>query len=148
MGLAVSQTGGLFCSRGSGMARVGAAGRWSRVEASGGIWGCGPGSPAGPGPGPVCGRMVPRGCSGRALVAAVFVWLGMCPLPAGDAWSSQVAVAACCCGGCRCAARLAAHSCRGLCGVPAPDGAGAPVVLVGSEVSGRRGEWAVSWGWR
>ena len=35
---------------------------------------------------------------------------------------------------------------RGLCGVLAPDGAGAPVVLVASVVCGRCGGWAVAWG--
>ena len=34
--------------------------------------------------------------------------------------------------GCRCAARLDARSCWGLCGVPALDGAGPPVVRVAS----------------
>ena len=144
--LAVSRTGGLWFGWGSELARVGAAGWWSLVDASGGVWGCGPGSPAGPGPGPVRGRMVPRGCSGRALVVAVFVWLGMFPLPAGHAWCSQSAMAAWSCGWCRCDARLAARSCRGLCGVPVPDGAGAPVVLVASTVCGRCGEWTVTSG--
>ena len=133
VGLAVGQTGGLWCWWGSGLACVGAAGWWPR----GGAGGCRPGSPAEPGPGPICWRMLARGCSGRALVVVVFVWLGMFPLPAGDAWCSRVAVAAWCCGGCRCAARLAARSCRGLYGVPAPEGAGAPVVLVASVVRGR-----------
>ena len=78
----------------------------------GGVRGCGPVSPARPGPESVCGRMVPRNRSGRALVVAVFVWLAMVPLPAGDAGCSRVAVAAWCCGGCRFAARLAARSRR------------------------------------
>ena len=146
VGLAVGRTGGLWCGWGSGLACLRAACRWPRVDASGGVRGYGPGSPAGPGPGPVCGRMVPRGCSGWALVVAVFVWHGTFPLPAGDAWCFRVAVAAWCCGGCRSAARLAARSCRGLCGVPAPDGAGAPAVLVASVVCGQCGEWAVASG--
>ena len=41
-------------------------------------------------------------------------------------------MAAWCCVGCLCAARLDARSCRGLCGVPALDGAGPPVVRVAS----------------
>ena len=90
--------------------------------------------------------MMPRGCSGRALVGAVFVWLGMFSLPAADAWCSRVNVAAWCCGGCRCNADLAARLCRGLCGVPVPDGVGAPVVLEASLVCCGWGEWAVPWG--
>ena len=62
----------------------------------------------------------------------VFVGLGMAALPAGDARCPWIPVALWCCGGCRCAARLDARSCRGLCGVPALDGAGAPVVRVAS----------------
>ena len=146
VGLAVAWAGGLWCGWGSGLASVGGAGRWPRVDASGGVWDNGPGSPAGPRPGPVCGRMVPRGCSGRALALAVFVWLGMVLLPAGDVWRSQIAVAAWCCGWCCCAARLDAHSCRRLCGGPAPNGAGAPVVCVTPVVCGRCGEWTVAWG--
>ena len=37
-----------------------------------------------------------------------------------------------CCGGCRCAAHLDARSCRGLCGMPALDGARGRVVCVAS----------------
>ena len=126
----VGWTGGLWCRWGPGLACVGAAGWWPRVDASGGVWGCGPGSPAGPGSGLVCGLTVARGCSGRAPAVLVFVWLGMVPLPAGDARLSRIAVAAWCCGWFHCAARLDAPPCRGLCGVPAPDGAGTPVVRV------------------
>ena len=64
--------------------------------------------------------------------APVFVGLGTAPLPAGDARCPWIPVAAWCCGGCRCAARLDARSCRGLCGVLALDGAGASVVRVAS----------------
>ena len=141
VGLAVGRTGGLCSGWGSSPSCVGAAGRSLREDASGSVWGCGPELPAGPGPGPVCGRMVPGGYSRRALVVAVFLWLGMFPLP--------VAVAAWCCGRYRCAARLAASSCRGLCGVPAPDGAGArTLVAPDAAVVGGRG-WvmmvATSW---
>ena len=146
VGLAIGPTGGLWCDWGSRVGLVGAAGRWSRVDASGAVWGCGPGLLAVPGPGPVCGRMVPRGCLGRAPVVAVFNYLGMFSLLAGDAWCSRVAVAVWCCGGCRCAVGLAARSCRRLCGVPAPSGAGAPVVLVAAAVCGRCGDWAVARG--
>ena len=79
-------------------------------------------------------------------MVAVFVWLGMLPLPAGDAWCSRVAVAAWCCGWCRCAARWAARSCQGLCGVPVPDGAQAAVVPVALVACGRFGAWGVAWG--
>ena len=138
--LAADRTGGLWCRWSSRSASVGEAGRLPRVDAWSGVWGCGLGSPAGPGPRPVCRRMVPRGCSGQALVVAVFVWLDMLPLPAGVAWCSLRAVAAFSCGGCGCAARLAARSCRWLCSVPSPDGAGAPVVLVASVICGRCGD--------
>ena len=73
-----------------------------RVDASGGVWGCGPGSPAGPGPGLIGGHMVRRVFSGQALAVAVFVWLGMVLLPEGEVWCSRIAVAAWCCGWCRC----------------------------------------------
>ena len=70
----------------------------------------------------------------------------MVPLPAGDARCSQIASAAWCCGWCRWAARLDARSCWGLCGAPAPDGAGTPVVSVVSVACGRCGESTVVWG--
>ena len=66
------------------------------------------------------------------LTAPVFVGLGTASLPAGDARCPWIPVAAWCYDGCRCAARLDAHSCRGLCGVPALDGARASVVGVAS----------------
>ena len=148
VGPAVGQTGGLWCGWGSRLACVGAASRLPRVDASVGVRGCGPGSPAGPGPCPVCRRMLPSCCSGRVLAGAVLVWLGMVPLPAGDAWGSRMAVAAWCCGWCRCAARLIAHSCRELCGVSAPDGARRSVVHLAPVVCGRGGEWTVALGVR
>ena len=77
----VGQTGGLWYGWGSGLACVGAADWWPRVDASGGVRCCGPGSPAGPGPWLVCGRTVPRGCLGQALAVAVFVWLVWFPYP-------------------------------------------------------------------
>ena len=125
---------------------VWAAGGWPRMDALGGVWGCGAGSSVGPGPGLVCRCTLPRGCSGLMPAVAVFVGLGMVPLPAGDARCSRLAVAAWCCGWCRCPPRLDAHSCRGLCGVPAPDGAGTPVVRVASVACGRCAEWTVAWG--
>ena len=64
----------------------------------------------------------------------VFKGLGMAPLPAGDAQCPWIPVAVWCCGGCPCAARLDARSCRGLCGVPALDGARASLVRVASVV--------------
>ena len=67
-------------------------------------------------------------------------------LPAGDARCSLIAVAAWCCGWCRCAALLDARSCRGLCSVPAPDGAGTPAACVASVACGRCGECMVAWG--
>ena len=99
-----------------------------------------------PGPGLLCGCTVPRGSPGWLHAVAVFLGLGMVALPAGDAWCSQIAVAAWCRGWCRCAARLDARFCRGLCGVPAPDGAGTPVVRVASVACCRCGEWMVAWG--
>ena len=96
----------------------------------GGIRGCG--LPVGLGAGSLCRCVVPGGCSGCVPTAPVFVGLGMAPLPAGDARCPWVLVAVWCCGGCRCAARLDARFCRGLCGVPALDGAGALVVGVAS----------------
>ena len=145
VGLAAGRTGGLRGECGSGSACVGAASWWPLVDASGGVWGCGPGSPPGPEPGLFCGRMVLKGCSGRALVVAVFVQLGTLRLPVSGGWCCRVAVAAWCCGvgGCCCAARLAARSCWGLCCLPVPDGARAPVVLVASMACGRWIVWGV-----
>ena len=144
VGPSVGRLGGLWCGRGSEWACVAAtwraAGWRPRVDASGGVWVCGAGSPVGPGPGLVCGSMVPRGCSGGVPAAAVFVGLGTVPLPAGDAGCSEIAVAAWCCGLCCGAARLDARSCWGLCG------AGTPVVRVASVACGRRGELTVAWG--
>ena len=62
--------------------------------------------------------------------APVFVGLGVVSLLAGDVRCPLSPVVVWCCVGCRCAARLDACSCRGLCGVPALDGAGSPVVRV------------------
>ena len=73
-----------------------------------------------------------RGCPGWVPTAPVFVGPGRAPLLAGDARCPRLPVAAWCCVGCRCAARLDARSCRGLCGVPALDGAGPPVIRVAS----------------
>ena len=105
-----------------------------------------PGRRQGPRPGPVCGRMVLRSCSGRALAVAIFMRLGIFPLLAGDAWCSRIAEAAWCCSWCRSAARLDARSCRALCGVPAPDGRRLPVVLLALVVCSRSGEWTVARG--
>ena len=74
------------------------------------------------------GRLPVRLCGARGLfgpgpTAPIFVGLGTAQLPAGDARCSWIPVAVWCCGGCRCAARLDARSCRGLCRVPALDGA-------------------------
>ena len=84
------------------------------------------------GVGSLHGCVVPGGGSGRVPTAPVFVGLGTTPLPAGDARCPWIPVAAWCCGGCLCAARSDAPSCRGLCGVPALNGAGASVVRVAS----------------
>ena len=58
LGPSVGQIGGLWCGRGSGWACVAAAwwaaGWRPQVDASGGVWGCGAGSPVGRGPGLVC----------------------------------------------------------------------------------------------
>ena len=124
----------------------GPAGWGPRVDASSGVWGCGAGSPVGPGAGPICGCAVPRVCSCRVPTAAVFVGLGTALLPAGDTRCSRTAVAALCCGRCRCAACLDARSCLGLCGVPAPDGAGLAVVRAASVACGQCGELTVAWG--
>ena len=121
-----------WCGQGSGWACVAAAwlaaGRGPCVEATGGVRGCG--LPVGLKAGSLCGCAVPGGCSGWLPTTPVFVGLGMAPLPAGDARCPWIPVGVWCCGGCLCAARLDARSCRGLCGVPALDGAGAPVVRV------------------
>ena len=84
------------------------------------------------GAGILCGCAVPGGCPGWVPTAPVFVGPGRAPLLAGGAGCPRLPVAAWCCVGCRCAARLDARSCRGLCGVPTPDGAGTPVVRVAS----------------
>ena len=60
----------------------------------------------------------------------VFVGLGVVPLPVGDARCPLSPVVVWCCVGCRCAARLDARSCLGLCDVPALAAAGSPVVRV------------------
>ena len=146
MGPSVGLTGGLWCGWGFRLACIGAAGWWPREDASGGVWGFGPGSPVGPKPGLVCGLTLPRGCSGRAPAVAVCVWLGMVYLPAGDARCSQIVLAAWWCVWCRCAFRLDARSCWGLCGVPAPYGAGTPVVRVASVACSCCVEWTVAWG--
>ena len=91
---------------------------------------CGAGLPVGLGVGSMCGCAVPGGCPSRVPTAPVFVGLGTALLPAGDARCPWIPVAAWCCGGCHFAASLDARSCRGLCGVPALDGAGAAVVRV------------------
>ena len=82
---------------------------------------------SGPRAGMRCQGVARGGCP-----APVFVGLGTAPLPAGDARCPWIPVAMWCSGGCCCAARLDARSCRGLCGVSALDGAGASVVRVAS----------------
>ena len=99
-----------------------------------------------PGAGPMCGFAVPEGCSGPAPTAAVFVGLGTALLPAGDARCPWIPVAAWCCGWFCCAARLDERSCRGLCGVPALDGAGTSVVCVASAACCRCGGVTGAWG--
>ena len=84
------------------------------------------------GVGSLCGCAVPGGCSGRVHTAPEFVGLGTALLPAGDARCPWIPVPVWCCGGCRCAARLDAPSCRGLLGVQTLHGAGASVVRVAS----------------
>ena len=69
------------------------------------------------GAGSLCGCAVPGGCSGRVPTAPVFLGLGTAPVPAGDTRCPWIPVAASFCGGCRCAARLDARSCWGLCGL-------------------------------
>ena len=133
-GPAAGRSGVPWCGPGSGWACVAAAwlaaGCGPCADGTRGVRGCG--LPVGLGAGSLCGCAVLAGCSGWVPTAPVFVGLGMAPLPAGDARSPLIPVAVWCCGGCRCAACLDARSCRGLCGVPALDGAGAPVVRVAS----------------
>ena len=122
------------CGRGSGRVCVAAArlaaSRGPCAGATGGVRGVG--LPVGLWIGSLCGCAEPRGCSGWVPTAPVFLGLGAVPLPAGDARCPLSPVVVWCCVGCRCAARLDARSCRGLCGVPALDGAGSPVVCVAS----------------
>ena len=131
-GSPAGRSGVPWCGRASGWARVAAA--WLAAScgpcpgATGGVRGCG--LPVGLGAGSLCGCAVLGGCSGWMSTAPVFVGLGMAPLPAGNARCPRFPVAVWCCVGCRCAARLDARSCQGLSGVPAPDGAGSPVVCV------------------
>ena len=133
-GPAAGRSGVPLCGRGSGWACVAAAWlvaiRGMCADATGGVGGCG--LPVGLEAGSLCGCAVPGGCSGSVFTAPVFVELGMAPLPAGDARCPWIPVAVWCCGGCRCAARLEARSCPRLCGIPALDGAGSPVVRVAS----------------
>ena len=118
VGSAAGRSGAPWCGRGSGwacgVAAWLAAGRGPCAGATGGVRGCG--LPVGLGAGTLCGCAVPGGCPGWVPTAR-------CP---------PLPVAAWCCVGCRCAARLDARSCWGLCGVPALDGAGPPVVRVAS----------------
>ena len=107
-----------------------AAGRVPCAGATGGVRGVG--LPVGLWAGSLCGCAVPGGCSGLVPTTPVFVGLGVVPLPAGDARCPLSPVVVWCCVGCRCAARLDARSCRGLCGMPALDGAGSFVVCVAS----------------
>ena len=116
------------------------------VEVPGGVWGCGAGLPVGPGAGSMCGCASPGGFSGRVPTAPLVVGLGTALLPAGDARCPCILVAAWCCGWCCCAARLDARSCRGLCGAPALDGAGAFVVRMASAACCRCGEVTGAWG--
>ena len=133
-GSAAGRSGVPWCGRGPGWACVAAAwlaaSRGPCAGATGGVRGCG--LLVGLGAGSLCGCAVPGDCSGWVPTAPVFVGLGMAPLPAGDVRCPRFSVAVWCCVGCRCASRLDARSCRGLCGVPALDGAGSPVVRVSS----------------
>ena len=135
VGSAAGRSGAPWCGRGSGWACVVAAslaaGPWLCAGTTGGVRGCG--LPVGLGAGTLCGCAVPGGCPGWVPTAPVFVGPGRAPLLAGDARCPRLPVATWCYVGCRCAARLDARSCRGLCGVPALDGAGPPVVRVASE---------------
>ena len=129
-GPAAGRSGVPWCWRGSGWACVAAAwllaGRGPCADATGGVRGCG--LPVGLGACSLCECAVPEGCLCWVPTASVFLGLGMAPPPAGDARCPWIPVAVWCCGGCPCAARLDARSCRGLCGVPALHGAGSPVV--------------------
>ena len=123
-----------WCGRGSGWACFAAAwlaaGRGPCAGARDGVRGCA--LPVGLWAGSLCWCAVPGGCSGWVPTAPVIVGLGVVPLPAGDARCPLSPLVVCCCVGCRCAARLDARSCWGLCGVPALDGAGSPVVCTAS----------------
>ena len=134
VGSAAGRSGAPWCGRGSGPACVVAAwlaaGSGPCAGATGGVRGCG--LLVGLGAGTLCGRAVPGGCPGWAPTAPVFVKQGRAPLVAGDDRGPRLPVAAWCCVGCRCAAPLDARSCRGVCGAPALDGAGPPVVRVAS----------------
>ena len=123
-----------------------AAGCRPCVDAPDGVSRCGAGLPVGLGAGSMCKCAVPGGCSDRVPTAPVFMGLGTALLPAGDDRCPWIPVAAWCCGCCRCAASLDARSCRGLCGAPALDGAGAPVVRVASAACCRCGEVTGAWG--
>ena len=133
-GSALGRSGVPWCGRGPGRACVAAArlaaSRGPCAGATGGVRGVG--LPVGLWAGSLCGCAVPGGCLGWVPTAPVFVGLGVVPLPAGDARYLLSPVVVWCCVGCRCAARLDARSCPGLCGVPALDGAGSPVVRVAS----------------
>ena len=134
VGSAAGRSGAPWCGRGSGWACVVAAWlaacRGPCAGATGGVRGCG--LPVGLGAGTLYGCAVPGGCPGWVPTAPLFVGPGRAPLLAGDARCPRLPVAAWCRVGCRCAARLDARSCPGLRGVPAPDGAGPPVVRLAS----------------
>ena len=87
------------------------------------------------------------GCRGRWLVAASgrAGWLWTWVACGARAWACLQAYGAEGVLGSG-AARLDARSCRGLCGVPAPDGAGTPVVRVASLACGWCAEWTVAGG--
>ena len=133
-GSAAGWSGVPWCGRGYGWACVAAAwlaaGCGPCAGATGGVRGCG--LPLGLWAGSLCGCAVLGGCSGLVPTAPLFVGLGVVPLPARDARCPLSPVVVWCCVGCRCAARLEARSCWGLCGVPALDGAGSHVVRVAS----------------
>ena len=149
-GPSVGRSGVPWRGRGSGWGCVAAArlacGWRPCVDASGGVWGCGAGLAVEPGAGSMRGCAVPGGCSGRQPTAHVFLGLGTAPLQAGDARRPWIPVAAWCSGWCRCAARLDARSCRGLCGALVLDGAGTSVVRVASAACCRSGEVMGAWG--
>ena len=149
-GPSLCRSGVPWLGRGSGWACVAAArlaaGWQPRVDAPGGACGCGAGLPVGPEAGPMCGCAVPGGCSSWVPTAAVFVGLGTALHPAGDARCPWIPVAAWRCGWYRCAARLDARSCRGVCGMPALDGFGTSVVRVASAAWCRCGEVTGAWG--